>query len=187
MQCCWDCGPSPPPFELTRGLARLTVEKFITCHLVNLHPSLNPTCPVYRHSVGDPIPEHKLLREISHALSSRWDKTRVPTELYVPTKRAANWFGSTAFGLPSLKKRDHDLLLTDVFCLYRSRSPAIAKRWIGEHLLPKAGFRVKDPDAFLVENGERYRIVESGGAYGRSQCESLICHAAERSLELEIW
>ena len=80
-------------------------------------------------------------------------------------------------------------MLTDVFCLYLRRSPAIAKQWIGEHLQPKAGYKVKDPDAFLLRNGKPYRIVESAGAYGIKQLKSIIefAAAAERPLELELW
>jgi hypothetical protein len=168
------------------GIRRLTAKKLISCHPVNLHPPLNPRCPVYSRPADGPIPDYETIKKVSHALRSRWGKTRLPTDLYVPTKKAANRIGSTAAGLPPLKHRDHDLLLTDVFCLYLRRSPAIAEAWLGEHLLPKAGHKIKDVDAFLMRNGEPYRIVESGGSYSTKQLVDLIEHA-DRFLDLEIW
>ena len=187
LQCCWDSGPSPPPFELSHALDRVTAATLMSCHLVNVHPPLNPISPVYSRPLDGPIPDYKTLKEISQALRSRWSKNSVPTRIYVPTKKTANLFGSTAVGLPPLEHRDHDLLLTDVFFLYLRRSPAIAKNWIGEHIQPKAGHKVKDPDAFLIRNGEPYRIVESGGSYSVGQLTSILQHAEERSLDLEIW
>ena len=79
------------------------------------------------------------------------------------------------------------MLLGNVFTHYAINAPNAARQWIGEHALPKAGFRIKDPDAFLVNQGAPYRIVESDGSYGVSQVKSLIEFARVRNLELEVW
>ena len=44
---------------------------------------------------------------------------------------------------------EHDLRLASVYVHYRQCHPQCARLWIGEHILPKAGYRIKDPDAFL--------------------------------------
>ncbi len=151
-----------------------------------MHPPLKPERPVLRWGPGDPVPDN--LDAISGRLRSRWNQPGVPTKVYVATKKAANLFGSTGGGLPELNHRDHDMLLADAFSVYLRKSPSLASQWLGEHLLPKAGFRIKDPDAFLVaENGVPYQIIESGGSYSIGQIAGLIQYARARSLVLELW
>jgi hypothetical protein len=44
--------------------------------------------------------------------------------------------------------------------------PQLAALWVGEHGLPKAGHRIKDPDAFLRhEMDKSVRVIESAGRY----------------------
>jgi hypothetical protein len=77
--------------------------------------------------------------------------------------------------------------LGEVYVRYVIEAPKLARQWVGEHVLPKAGFRIKDPDAFLVREESPYRIVESGGSYNVRQLEGLVEYASERGLELEVW
>ena len=101
---------------------------------------------------------------------------------------AANLLGSTSCGLPKPEHRDHDLLLAAVYVHYRTQHPKTAALWIGEHVLTKAGYRIKDPDAFLRdEQGRILQVIESAGRYSSAQVESFHEHCAELSLPYELW
>ena len=57
-----------------------------------------------------------------------------------------------------------------------------------EDVFPKAGFRIKNPDAFLLDDsGKPMRVVESAGRYGIPQIESFHQHCVERDLPYELW
>lgn len=125
---------------------------------------------------------------VSQQAHRRWPRTAAPTELFFATKLAANLFGSHAGRFPKLEHRDHDLLLGDVFVFYRRQRPTEAPLWNGEDTRPKAGFRVKDPDAFLLDaNGKTVRVIESAGSYSPRQVESFHQHCVEHELAYELW
>jgi len=64
----------------------------------------------------------------------------------------------------------------------------LASLWLGEHALSKAGFRVKDPDAFLVDANRRVlKVIESAGRYGPQQVQSFHDHCVEFDLSYELW
>ena len=118
----------------------------------------------------------------------RWNSLAVPTEVYTASRQAANLFAGDSHGLPALEHRDHDLLLADAYVAYRTNRPEEAARWIGEDFLPKAGFRIKDPDAFLIDDsGRPMRVVESAGRYNRKQIASFHDHCQTLSLPYELW
>jgi hypothetical protein len=101
---------------------------------------------------------------------------------------SANLFGSSAGELSTLLHRDHDLLLAEVYVHYCRHSPQLAARWLGEDVFPKAGFRVKDPDAFLfADDGRPERVIESAGRYGRAQVQAFHEHCIEFDLPYELW
>ena len=57
-----------------------------------------------------------------------------------------------------------------------------------EDCLPKAGYRIKDPDAFLVNSaGEVLRVIESAGRYSIAQIESFHDHCVQYGLPYELW
>ena len=125
---------------------------------------------------------------VSEQAHRRWPVMATPTELLSATKLAANLFGSTAGRFPKLEHRDHDVLLGSVFVWYRCQHPHEARLWIGEDTRPKAGFRVKDPDAFLMDtNGRTVRVIESAGSYSPRQVESFHQHCVEHELSYELW
>ena len=112
----------------------------------------------------------------------------LPTEVWVVSSATAAIFGSTARRLPPPEHYDHDLRLASVYVHYRTMYPRLARQWIGEHALPKAGYRIKDPDAFLRnQNGQVFRVVESAGRYSPAQVESFHEHCAEYDLPYELW
>lgn len=192
LECIWEKAPvqGPPPFSLDDALNRFA--DYIECYTVNLHPPLAVRAPVLRIEVEDDAPSDLL--PYSERLRSRFQKPSQPTRVYVASRALANLFGSTAGGLPELDNRDHDVLLTDVFCHYlrHNHVKAIAC-WDGENARSKAGYRIKDPDVFLLDAcGVPERIVESGGKYSVHQLASLIDYAAGnnpfgRELALEVW
>jgi hypothetical protein len=101
---------------------------------------------------------------------------------------AASVFGSTAGKLPPVEHRDHDLRLAAVYVHYCMTFPQLAQLWIGEHALPKAGYRIKDPDAFLRDDAGRFvRVIESAGRYGATQLRSFHEHCFEFDLSYELW
>ncbi len=125
---------------------------------------------------------------VSAKARGRWQMPARPLEAFTASKLAGNLFGSSAGRVPDVVHRDHDLLLGEVFVLYRTDRPQEASCWLGENALPKAGFRVKDPDAFLMRHdGRPWRVVESAGSYSSAQIESFHEHCREYDLPYELW
>jgi hypothetical protein len=118
----------------------------------------------------------------------RWSPATTVVAVCVASPLTASLFGSTSRRLPPKEHNDHDLLLSAVYLHYRRNHPHLAKLWVGEHVLPKAGYRIKDPDAFLfAPNGQAVRVIESAGRYGPDQIETFHEHCRERGLGYELW
>ena len=164
---------------------RLTAAGLLERYTVNLHRPIEPSSPALRTAAGHDADVD--LTVISNQLKDRWNHACRPTNVLVASRRAANLYGSTSRGLPNLLHRNHDALLGEVYVHYLSNAPQIARMWVGEHVLARAGYQVKDPDAFLIRSEGPFRVVESGGSYSRRQLESLVEYARERELELEVW
>ncbi len=125
---------------------------------------------------------------VSAAARRRWQEPAQPVEVYFATKLATNLFGCRGGGLPALHHRDHDLLLGEVYVFYRTHFYKQAMCWVGEAALPKAGFRIKDPDAFLVDKHSRpQRAVEAAGRYSPKQIQSFHQHCEEHDLAYELF
>ena len=59
---------------------------------------------------------------------------------------------------------------------------------MGEAARPKAGFRIKDPDAFLIDAaGKVRRVIESGGKYEPDRVEAFHDHCVTEGLPYELW
>lgn len=165
-------------------LSQLREAGLVERYLVNAHPLLGPSSPLFQWAPGEADPNSRLL---SNKAKRRWTQTAVPTEVIVATKKTANLFAGTCYGLPPVEHRDHDLLLSDAYVVHRLRRHA-KRFWIGEDFLPKAGLRIKDPDAFLVdENGHPKWIVESAGRYSSRQIESFHDYCVSLDLPYELW
>ena len=179
------CGPVP--FDLEEALTRL--DWAIDAYSVNLHPPLTPQRPVLTLRAESTCPED--LRPYSDLMRKRWNKPAIPTTVFVASRAAANLFGATSGGLPPLDHRDHDALLTDAFIAHLQKHPHTIEHWQGEQMRHKAGYRIKDPDAFMLRpDGTPSQIIESGGAYSVRQIRSL-CNFAFVERDhfelLEIW
>lgn len=183
----WWGGHASPRRE-ERARARLRVLRragLLDEHRVNAHPPPEPRGPVFRWSPGGRDPDAEA---VAKRLQDRWTEAARPTTVFVASPLAANLFGCSGGGLPELTHRDHDLLLGEVFVRYLTTEPEAARRWVGEAARPKAGHRVKDPDAFLTDEvGNTLRVVESGGKYDARRVVALHEHCAENHLAYELW
>ena len=168
-----------------RGLKRLRHAGLVQRASINAHPRLRPESPLQTWCPGQPNPD---FRAVSQQARNRWTRDSIQTEVYTATRLAANLFASSALDVPPLLHRDHDLLMSDVFVAYRRDRPADAACWLGEDALPKAGYRVKDPDAFLVDrDGHIVQVVESTGRYDAGRIHSFHKHCVQLSLPYELW
>ncbi len=169
---------------LGRRVSRLCAVDLLDVHTINVQ-ILNPSGPLFAWRPGADEPDPEVLARRSQ---ERWQFPAVPTTVCVASRLAANLFGSTSTGLPKLDHRSHDLLLAAVYVFYRLRRPQQAALWIGEHALPKAGFQIKDPDAFLIDSqGQIVRVIESAGRYRACQIESFHEHCADEGVSYELW
>lgn len=168
-----------------RKLMHMVERGWIERHLINAHPLLPVTQPLFAWRLGMEGPDPEAVSQRCH---ERWNRPAISTEVFVASPLAASLLGSTARGLPRREQWDHDLLLTSVYVHYHRRRPKLASTWIGEHSLPKAGYRIKDPDAFLMNSQRRVLcVIESAGRYSPDQVESFHEHCAERELPYELW
>lgn len=171
--------------DASKHLRQLASAGLLQRFVINAHPRLKPAAPLARWNPHQPAPDS---HELSDAARSRWNEPAVSVEVFTASKQAANLFGSDLHGLPKLEHRDHDLLLTDVYAVYRRTRAQEAQNWVGEGFLPKAGYRIKDPDAFLIDaSGQTTLIVESAGHYSPQQIRSFHKHCAGRNISYELW
>lgn len=169
---------------LGRRVSRLCAACLLDVHTINVEV-LRPAGPLFAWRPGGEEPDAEALARRSQ---TRWQFPAVPSTVCVASRLAANLFGSTSAGLPKVEQRPHDLLLAAVHVFYRLRRPKEAALWIGEHALPKAGYRIKDPDAFLIDGqGQIVRVIESAGRYRPCQIESFHEHCADEGLPYELW
>ena len=170
---------------IRRELKRLRNGGVLCRTMINAHPRLAIKSPIFAWEPSQSDPD---FQRVAERIRSRWRHCAEPTEVYWASSKAANLFGSAAGQLPNVLHRDHDLLLSEVYVLYRLRYPELVHRWAGEDVFPKAGFGIKNPDAFLFDDsGKPMRVVESAGRYGIRQIESFHQHCVERDLPYELW
>jgi len=168
-----------------RRLRRIAAGGLVACHLLNVCRLPRLAGPLLSWIPGQPDPDYQA---VSHRARCRWTLPASPELILVATPLAANLFGSTARGLPPMEHRDHDLLLAEVYVFYRRSRPRDASMWTGECALSKAGYRIKDPDAFLIDPaGKRHRAIESAGRYGPDRIEEFHLHCFSRELPYELW
>ena len=171
--------------QTRRRIERLAAARLVEVHRINAHPLLPITKPLFTWKPGDDEPN---CERIAVTCQDRWTQPAMSMTVCVAAPLAANLFGSTACSIPLREHRNHDLRLACVYATYRSQRPQLAALWTGEHALPKAGYRIKDPDAFLcAADGQVVRVIESAGRYSVAQVESFHEHCAEHDLPYELW
>ncbi len=152
------------------SLHRLQDAQLICRRIVEAHPIVPLNQPLLAWSPGNPEPTQTTLVQTAFISNCRWLKDESPVEVFCSSPLAARLFGS--FGNAGRIKpceATHDLHLSEVFIRYLTKTPTLARKWIGERALPKIGFLfkgMKDPDAFLIDqNRKASRIVEFSGRY----------------------
>jgi hypothetical protein len=171
--------------DLECKLTRLHNGKLCERAWINVHPRLPIEAPLASWQPQMARPDFDQLEQ---QVRARWSRLAQSTRVYWASRQAANLFGSSVHGVPDLLHRDHDVLLAEVYVFYRQRRPKFARKWLGENVFPKAGYRIKDPDAFLVQDdGTPLRVIESAGRYGRQQIEEFHDHCDELDLPYELW
>jgi len=149
-----------------------------------------PVSPISERPLAAWIPQQTKpdLIPIAEVVQSRWDGPSVPTPVVAATHKAARLFGSSAGGLPPTNHRNHDLLLSGVYVRYRITEPDLAATWLGEDSVTIAERGVKNPDAFLFDDGGNVtRVIESAGRYSLDQLESFHQHCKSAALPYELW
>lgn len=176
---------STSPRATRRRLARLVRAGWLGHAWINAHPLLPARKPLAVWRPGEEEPDAERVADLARR---RWSKSAEPMSVYFVSARTANWLASSARGLSAPEHRDHDLRLAEVYVRYRLRFPRLAACWLGEHALPKAGYQLKDPDAFLIDAaGQPFRVIESAGRYRPAQVEAFHEHCREFELPYELW
>jgi hypothetical protein len=171
--------------RVRRRLRRFAAIRFIELHRINLRSLPALSRPLFAWQPGRDEPDAESL---SDRLRNRWTAASRPVEVCVAAPATANLFASTAYRLPRLEHRDHDFLLAAVYVHYRSHRSELASAWIGEHVLPKAGYCIKDPDAFLrSDDGRIVRVIEAAGRYSAEHIVEFHEHCVENDLPYELW
>ncbi len=174
-------------FNARRRLHQLIKAGFLLRYTLDARPLLASARPVFSWSPGEPPPEAEA---ISWKLQSRWaeGKPSRPTKIYMASQRAVNLFGGYGGHLKDPFSATHDLHMGQVYLYYFHHRPREAARWLGEDAFEKAGYGIKDPDAFICnEQGERIRVVDFGGSYDASRVAAFHVYCWERYLPYELW
>jgi len=166
-------------------IQHLSAAGLLDCFSVNVHPLLSPEKPLYSWAAGAAAPNSV---EISRIAKARWTQPSQPTEVFVASRKTANLFGADPHRLSKVEERDHDLLLADAFVAHRRQQRSPEPHWIGENYLPKAGYQIKDPDAFLInDSGKPFAVIESAGRYSGKQVQDFHDYCEAHSLSYELW
>ena len=159
------------------GLLRRTI--------VNAHPGLSVEAPLVTWAPGTARPNFV---EVVSRIRKRWNQAATPTRIYSASPQAANLFGASALTSSPFMRRDHDLLLGEVFVFYHTHYPDRAKRWLGEAAVAKAGCGTKNQDALLLAtDGRPLCAIESAGNARRKHIERFHQHCAANHLPYELW
>jgi len=143
------------------------------------------SAPVFTWKPGETEPD---TWPLSKQVRSRWNRSASTVRVYQATELAGRVFGSRSGHNTRVIERRHDLLLSEVFVLYRLRLPQLAECWVGEDALPMAERGVKNPDAFLLDDEYRpRRVIESAGSYSQNQVDTFHEYCRQCRLPYELW
>lgn len=168
-----------------RRLVHLLRGGLLEQYVLPAHPLLTLEKPLFRWEPDDAPPAYEA---VAWQLQRRWTEPSQPTTALTASKLAANLFASYAGKRLDPQHATHDLHVGEVYLWYCRNEPAGARAWLGEDAFPKAGYRIKDPDAFLVnDDGSPIRVIEFGGRYDARRVADFHQHCFERDLPYEIW
>lgn len=125
---------------------------------------------------------------ISYQLKTRWKSSPIPTLFVVASRPAMNRFGGHGGRVPIGTHRTHDLHLSTVFLLLRSRSPLEAEHWLTEERIRRtqSDQSEKLPDA-IIDIESRRRVIEFGGSYPKKKLEMFHAYCCSKNLPYEVW
>lgn len=172
-----------------RGLRRLAEHAFVdevTLFALPLQPLVEP---LFRWYEGRAAPD---FGQLAYRMQTRFDATPQPiaTRVFAATRATLYEFGGpSTLKEITLKDGTHDLHVAGIYCLFHRTRPADATAWIGEDVRPKAGYRLKDPDAVLeFEDGRRPLVIEFGGrSYQSPHLQDFHADCANRGRDYELW
>ncbi len=168
-----------------RRIVKLVKAGWLELHHIVACKPVPANNPFFRWFPGGDEPDFE---DISRFCRLRSAGRQMRIDVVCATSKSANLMGSSAVGMPRPEHWNHDLNLAGVYCTYRRRWPLQSRLWVGEHALPKAGYRIKDPDAFLVDHeGNVLKVIEMAGVYSELQVERFHQFCAENDLGYEIW
>ena len=108
--------------------------------------------------------------------------------MFYASRLAANLYGSSAGQLPDLNHRDHDLLLGQVYLVFRAIRPTKHGNGSAKILAPKQATGSRIPMPFWLMRPERpFALSNLPDAIPASQVESFHDHCVEHGLPYELW
>ncbi len=170
-----------------RRLMQLEAAGFLQQQFVLAEPMLPLNKPIATWRPGQADPDPNIL---AWKLQSRWPGVAPAEHLaYRTTVLAHREYG----GPPRVKPFrsgtiTHDLHMSAVYLLIRANRPDVAAAWVGEDLIPKAGFGLSDPDAVIKPNGGRPEwVIEFGGKYDARHVGDFHNDCRDRGRAYELW
>lgn len=170
---------------LAVSIATLTATQLLQCRRWTVVTPHIGNAPICTWRPGEPKPD---TWRLSKVIRARWNRPATKLIVYQATELAGRLFGSrSGHNIRDIEQR-HDLLLAEVFVLYRLRLAELAACWVGEHALPMAERGVKNPDAFLFDKQRQpRRVIESAGSYSQSQVDTFHEYCRVCRLPYELW
>lgn len=171
----------------TDRLKVLKGDGLLDLHRAPAHPEIEIVAPVLSWKPGDEEPE---LGATSYHLQSRWNQHPVMTLCAYASRQAMNRFGGHGGRPPREIERTHDIHMSAVYLLYRSRSPEKLAGWVFEERIKQERKREKFerlPDVILRSPGEPERVIEFGGAYSKAKLTLFHAYCKEQKLPYEVW
>ncbi|MBU0716954.1 MAG: hypothetical protein KJ749_01790 [Planctomycetes bacterium] len=181
----WSDADSPAVFT-RRRLSRLSEEGLLERSSLLAEPFLDLQAPLVAWEPGAPPPDYDA---VAYSLQSRWTEPPTSTTVYVATTKARNQYGGAGRGgLRYRLQATHDLHVSAVYLRLLKADPESAAAWVGEDLRPKAGFRLKDPDAVIeYDDGRPPLVIEFGGKYDARRIRDFHEHCEKFTLRYELW
>ncbi len=173
------------PETLAFSVGRLNAARLIRTETWSVVLPAVDSVPAFTWKPGQAEPD---TWPLSKQFRSRWKRCESKVRVYQATELAGRIFGSRSGHNTRSFERRHDLLLSDVFVLYRLQLPKLADCWVGEDAMPMAERGVKNPDAFLLDDGYRpRRVIESAGSYSQKQVDTFHEYCRQCRLPYELW
>lgn len=184
----WWSDADDPALFAARRLALLARHGWLARSEVHAGPMLPLHAPLVCWAPGAAPPD---ARAVAAELAQRWRTDQAPPVITVFTATRQT---NQEFGGPARPKRldpihaTHDLNVAALYLRFRGTRPEDAAVWIGEDIRPKAGYRLKDPDALLeFPDGRPATVIELGGRYKAEDIEAFHSDCERRRRSYELW